>query len=424
MSRPDVLIYDGMTMESLGKVHLGRLREGIAVNPSTNRIYAVEKRLLHVIDGATLAIIASVLLRGDPWDVAVNKATNRVYVTNRSRDVVQVVDGITNSLLAEIRVGTAPFGVAVNELTNRVYVTNWESITVSIIDGATSTVIATIPACTRPNAIAANPVTNRIYVGCYDVIDVIDGATNSRAKTIVTPFSGLFQDAAINSQTNRVYLTQFEAGVVAVLDGEADELIDVLYVGNGAFGVTVNETTNRIYVANLESLNISMLLGNEMLGNGSFDALNDDGSVRTWKPVNLSPEDGPDVGDLPDLPYLYEGKWSFRLVGAPGLTKSLEQRVQAFGPAGATLNLEGVSMAENASPTGGAYQVKARLHFTDGTPDGFAVNFPGGTHGWRRRAKSYVAPKPFDRIVVTVTYADQPATSRVWFDAVHLWMGD
>src|SRR4051794_21848838 len=101
-----------------------------------------------------------------PEGIAVNPTTNRVYVANRGSDTVSVIDGEMNKIVGKpISVGSLPTGIAVNPVTNRVYVTLERDNAVVVIDGATGSVIGKPIAVGRaPEAVAVNPVTNRVYV--------------------------------------------------------------------------------------------------------------------------------------------------------------------------------------------------------------------------------------------------------------------
>ena len=61
---------------------------------------------------------------GTPAGVAVNPTTNRIYVANQWSNNVSVIDGATNTVVATVPVGTCPEDVAVNPSTNRIYVAN------------------------------------------------------------------------------------------------------------------------------------------------------------------------------------------------------------------------------------------------------------------------------------------------------------
>ena len=55
-----------------------------------------------------------------PCGVAVNPTTNRIYVANLNSKNVSVIDGGTNKVVATVPVGSWPRGVAVNPTSNRI----------------------------------------------------------------------------------------------------------------------------------------------------------------------------------------------------------------------------------------------------------------------------------------------------------------
>ena len=119
----------------------------IAVNPRTNTIYATNPGALSspvgldcdshdvsVIHGSTNTVLSPISVGLNPFGVAVNPTTNRIYVANAGGAgfdscssepsySVSVIDGITNSVVNTLTVGLGPGFVAVNPKTNKIYVT-------------------------------------------------------------------------------------------------------------------------------------------------------------------------------------------------------------------------------------------------------------------------------------------------------------
>jgi len=288
-------------------------RLGVAADPTTNRIYVanVGSNNVSVIDGATNTEIDTdgnpangitrVPVGAAPAGVAANPTTNRIYVTNQNSNNVSVVDGATNTEIdtdgnpangiTRIPVGSGPVGVDVNPITNRIYVGNfsWGSGSVSVIDGATNTEIDTdgnpangitrIPVGDRPHEVAVNTVTNRIYVANWgsNNVSVIDGATDTEIDTDGNPANGITRipvgsgpcGVGVNPTTNRIYIGNSGSDDVSVIDGATNTEIDTdgnpangvtpIPVGSAPIGVHVNPITNRIYVANQNSDNVSVI---------------------------------------------------------------------------------------------------------------------------------------------------------------------
>ena len=157
----------------LDRLHVGINPSGVAVNPSTNRIYvgiydfAAGNSVL-VINGATDTPITSIIVGGPPWLIDVNSATNRAYVTLCGpfcgATAVDVIDLVTNTTIAAVPVGNNPYGVAVNAIDNVVFATNRGDDSVSIIDGTSNTVGQTLAVGRAPQGVGFNPTTRSAYV--------------------------------------------------------------------------------------------------------------------------------------------------------------------------------------------------------------------------------------------------------------------
>ena len=242
-------------------VPVGLAPYGVAVNPTTSRIYVANNgnSTVSVIDGATNTVMATVAGVPSP-SVAVNPATNRIYVINLLGPNVQVIDGATNTVVATAPVGINPYGIAVNPTTNRIYVANRGSNDVSVIDGATNTVVATVAVGLEPCGVAVNTSTNRIYVSNLsgNNVSVIDGATNTVTATV--PVGTQPYGVAVNTSTNRIYVANSGSTNVSVIDGPTNTVVATVPVGTFPYGVAVNPTTSRIYVTNYASNTVSVII--------------------------------------------------------------------------------------------------------------------------------------------------------------------
>ena len=174
---------DGNPANGITRIPVGYRPHGVAVNPTTNRIYVANwgSDNVSVIDGGSDTVDATIPVGGGPVGVAVNPNTNRIYVTNQGSDNVSVIDGDSDAVETTVSVGNYPYGVAANPTTNQIYVSNYVSNSasdnVSVMDGDKKTVVAIVPVGDDPNGVAANPTTNCIYVANYgsDTVSVIQG---------------------------------------------------------------------------------------------------------------------------------------------------------------------------------------------------------------------------------------------------------
>ena len=130
------MVIDGTTDTITSKIP-DLCSYGLAVNPSTNRLYSTCGGSVQVVDLSTNTIIAAI--SPGAFGIDVNSATNKIYTTNpgdfNNYTSVAIIDGSTNTVIQNITVDNGPSGVAVNPITNKVYVTNQGSNTVSVISG-------------------------------------------------------------------------------------------------------------------------------------------------------------------------------------------------------------------------------------------------------------------------------------------------
>ena len=259
----------------------------VAVNARTNTIYATnpgalsspvgldcESHDVSVIDGSTNTVLTPVTVGLNPFGLAVNPTTNRIYVANaggagfdscssEASYIVSVIDGATNSVVNTITVGLGPGFVAVNPKTNKIYVTLTggccdDGNGVAVIDGSTDAVVKTITVDLDPFIVAVNPRTNLVYVThAGDKITVIDGATD----TVKTTFSIGSEARAIAFDPNGkfLYVAARSINQLAVVDASKNTVVQYIPVGRRPHGVVFNPANGRIYVTNRNDGTVSVI---------------------------------------------------------------------------------------------------------------------------------------------------------------------
>lgn len=259
-----ISVIDGLTDTMIDTINLTYAPHAIAINTVTRKIYICNysDNNVTVVDSDTHSILTTIPVGTGPGSVGVNSDTNRIYVSNCTGEVsVSVIDGTTDTVIATIPFpGSCQIGsVGVNPATNKVYVCDLTVCNgtgnIAVLDGITNTIIASIPVGTNPSWLSVNSVTNRIYAGdvgawTTNAIRVIDGATDSVITSITT--SSYCLRTAVNSVTNRFYVVDDNDGIVNVYDGNTNNFLLSVTVGNGSTTgkvIAVNSDTNKIYVA-------------------------------------------------------------------------------------------------------------------------------------------------------------------------------
>ena len=253
-----------------------------------------------------------------PNGIGVDQQTNTVYAANQDDNTVSVINAAAcNTVVSSscgrtwptVATGAFPQAVTVDQTTNTVYVANANDNTVSVIDGATcnATVTSgcgqtppTVPVGTGPDGVAVDQATNTVYVanGGANTVSVINGATCNATVT-----SGCGQTpptisvgnnplgVAVDQATNTVYVTNFGANTVSVINGATcnatvtsgcGQTPPTISVGNNPLGVAVDQATNTVYVTNF---------GAENFGSDTVDA-HDTVSVINGATCNASVRSG------------------------------------------------------------------------------------------------------------------------------------
>jgi YVTN family beta-propeller protein len=253
-------------------------------------------------------VVATVTVGAAPHSVTVDSVTNRAYVTNYGTTAlpgttVSVIDGATttDTVMKTISVGIHPRSVSVNAATHMVYVTNYFGDSVSVINGDPSsptynTVLTTIAVGPHPRTIKVNPATNRVYVANYGTtsvpgttVSVIDGSPGSATfhtvvKTIIVESNP--RHITLNPTTNTLYVANEGSASVTVINGANDTFVKTIPVGLNPYDIAADTTTNQVYVADAGTdTNISNSIS-VIDGNPGSSTLN---TVVKTIPVGIQP---------------------------------------------------------------------------------------------------------------------------------------
>jgi YVTN family beta-propeller protein len=248
---------------------------GIAVNPSTSKVYVVNEfsNTVSVIDTNTDTVKSTISLGNFPYGIDINPLNNRIYITNRGSNTVSVLDGSVDTKLDDINVGKSPVGIAVNPTANWIYVTNLDDGTMSVIDGITNEIIDTISVGKTPYGVAVNPLSNKIYVTdiITNTVTVIDGETNE--ISIKIPVGKKPTGLAIDipdkkGENNRLYVSNYDSDSVSVIDTVTNEVTNnITSVGDSPVGIAINSISNKLYVSNIASNTVAVIDTNSINSN-------------------------------------------------------------------------------------------------------------------------------------------------------------
>jgi YVTN family beta-propeller protein len=292
-----VLVLDRTGTQS--SIAVGKQPNSIAIDPAINRIYVVNAGSgnVSVIDGSSDRVVATVRTDARPYAIGIDTSLHRAYVTNTFSNKVTVINGATNKA-QQLPVGSKdfievdahrrraffisyedpaltmldvenkihredlglshPWGLAIDEQRGIVYVTEIGKDTLVAYheDGGKS---ERIPTGLMPDAVAVDQATNRIYVANYEAnsITVIDGAT---MKPVATVAVGTHPQAlAVDGKRHIVLVANTHSDNVTVIDSVRNRAVTTIPGGANPYAVAVDPDTGDAYVANYGSHPVTKL---------------------------------------------------------------------------------------------------------------------------------------------------------------------
>ncbi|MBI4477249.1 MAG: VCBS repeat-containing protein [Acidobacteria bacterium] len=270
----------------IGRIYDLRSPSALAVDSGSGRLYVTEAGANRVsvwtADGAPVA--SEIAVQRLPSSIAIDATGRRAYVTDTLLDGLTILNTDTLTSTGRIPLGTVSAGLAYDGVSasKRLYVANYAAGTVTVVDPASCEILATWLVGDRPWSVAVDPDLKQLYVltvlqgrGTLHVLSTVSG---SRVTQIDLGYAGAGR-IAVNRTTHRVYVTSgsVHADTVSVVDGSRVSAgATPISVGSRPVGVTIDETIDRIYVANQQSGTISVIDGTS----GRV--------IETWRPTRAN----------------------------------------------------------------------------------------------------------------------------------------
>jgi YVTN family beta-propeller protein len=151
-----------------------------------------------------------------------------------------------------------PWGLAIDQQRGIVYVTEIGRDTLIAYhenDGKTDKVSTG----SMPDAVTIDEATNKIYVANYaaDSVTVIDGATMKPVATV--PVGHLPQALGVDSRRHLVFVANTHSNNVTAIDGASNRVLATLPAGANPYAVAVDAASGDAYVANYGSHPVTKL---------------------------------------------------------------------------------------------------------------------------------------------------------------------
>src|SRR6478736_102714 len=233
--------------------------KGVVVNTRTGKAYAAfpDLGVVKIVSGADGPVV-TVKTGANVKNLTMDPRSGRVYAMNRGPGTISVIDPDTDAIVDTLKADRGSL-TALNPATNRLYVSASTGTDPSVIDLATkaSTVIR---AGTEGNALSVNVKANKIYFVGYEdnFLTVVDGATNEPTRVEVPGFHQW--DSAFNETNGLLYLPTPNDNAITVIDTRTG-VVSMVGTGSVPMAAAVNDVTNRIYVVNYASSDVTVMDG-------------------------------------------------------------------------------------------------------------------------------------------------------------------
>jgi len=226
-----------------------------AANPSAGLLYFVNDTHVEYVDSGTnleRALVQTPVQQRSAiaTPIAVDAALHRLYVSLPREDQLLVLDAEARAWIPAqvVHVGDGPASVAADEGNHRVFVSNAGSGSVSILDGVTLQVLAEVPLATEPRNIAFNPLTHAAYVLGTDRVTKLAGADGALLAERLLPDPGPHFDIVVNPATGRLYVPNYLAATLTVLDATNLDVLATLPMPPFPWGLAIDSVANRLLV--------------------------------------------------------------------------------------------------------------------------------------------------------------------------------
>ncbi len=274
-----ITVVDVDTQEAIDEFKAGNRPRGITLSPDGKFLYvcASDDDVVRVFDTETYAELHTLPSGPDPELFILHPSGNPLYIANEDDNLVTVVDVETRQVLAEVPVGVEPEGMGISP--DGKYVVNTSETTnmAHFINTDTYEIDFNILVDQRPRYAQYTADGSKLYVsseigGTVSVIDPNADGGPAITKKISFDVAGVVPEALqpvgvkVTSDGKFVFVALGPSNRVAVIDGETDEVIKYLLVGqrvwqldftaDESFLLSTNGNSNDISFIDVEKLEV------------------------------------------------------------------------------------------------------------------------------------------------------------------------
>lgn len=216
------------------------------------------------VDDLTSEALHNVEVGEHPAHVVTDQSGQLAFITNAGDNTLSVVDLRTGQNVNTIATGAYPHGLRLSPDGEELYVANVMDGSVSVIDVDQQAEVARIPVGQTPVQVGFTPDGSQVYVSLRDEdkVAVIDTAQ----RLVIDTISVGHRPIQVHSTSNGSWMLVANEGSKAnpdnrlsIIDIAKKQTDAIVTVGNGAHGITVDDTARFAFVTNLYDDNVSMI---------------------------------------------------------------------------------------------------------------------------------------------------------------------
>ncbi len=264
-----VSVIDTSKNEIVNTFRTGVWPSGMAIDPSSNRLYVVSSSdadsTITVIDLASNSEVGKIKVGTGPMSIAVDSASQTAYVANTEHMVdgknlshtISIVDLKTNKETGQVDVGVGPFDIKI--VKDKIFTSNSGEAQIAAVSIKDRKLIKKAAVIDTPLGMAVSPDMKKIYVAIHGKgsVMVFDTGDVRELSTIKVGKAAWY--IGIDEAKNKAYVTRSEENLVSVFDTKSDKVIGEISVGKGPRGVAVDSEAGRAYVVNHQDISVSVI---------------------------------------------------------------------------------------------------------------------------------------------------------------------
>ncbi len=267
-----VTVLDVVNVRIDRELPVGHDPVAVAANPTQNEIYVVNSGAagangsVSVIDAEHNAVVAAIPLHHQPVSIDLNSAGTLAYVANSGSNSVSMIDLKARRELAQIPVGNQPVAARLAPDGKSLVVADQGGNSVTILDAPTGHPRATFAGCPGASEIVILPDSSKAFVPCstgHQVMVVAlaqpdaHPAQPDRLETLMDVGRAPV-DLAMKPDGGEIFVSNSLSDSVSEIYNTTDEVGDTYMIGNNPVRGIVSRDNSLLYVANLNSQEVTV----------------------------------------------------------------------------------------------------------------------------------------------------------------------